>query len=171
MEDNKFKQVEKTLYRYYEDQKELEIISKVIDNLNIQYEELEEMLRSNKIKVVADIGSPGFEERVQISSDGTSKVESEMIKVAEEMLKEQQFIMRDIFKQEAKKRALIRNSLKIKLNLENMPDDYKLFLELKYKEKKDITVIIDTLNISRAAGFNLRSKIIDEISRWIEIIE
>lgn len=170
MKDENFKLVEKKLYKFYEDQNSIKTIEREIFNLKEQYEEIEETLRSSRFNIEEQSTSPDFGERVQSSSDGTSYVEQQMIKRVELLQREQQLILNKEIERESRLRAIKRECESIKSNIEMLSNEYRIFIELKYRDKKSIDQIYPQLNRSRSLTFELRKQIVEEIARWENMI-
>lgn len=166
MRDEKFKLIEKKLYRFYEDQKTIKTIEREISSLKEQYEEIEETLRNSRFSIEEQSSSPDFSERVQSSTDGTSYVEKQMIKRVEMLQKEQQLILDKEIERESRLRSIRRECEGIKSNIEMLSDEYRTFIKLKYQDKYSVDQIYPKINSSRPSAFKLRANIIEEISRW-----
>ncbi|SCJ52675.1 Uncharacterised protein [uncultured Clostridium sp.] len=172
MKDEQFKKTEKLLYRYFEDEKKVEILKRELELLREQYNSIEKILRTNNFNLLsaADLGSPGFEERVQTSSTGKGVAEKEMLNHVEYLLNTQKTIIKKEFKAKEKIRNIEINNIRLRCNIEMLCEEHKMFIELKYKEKKRMEDIYLLINRSRSNTFELRVKIVEDIARWLNII-
>ena len=83
-----YREIEEKLYKYFNRNNIYNGLNKQLNVINKQIADIEKELREcNYISIDEESSSPGFDERVQTSSTGTSYVESQMIKLTELKLK------------------------------------------------------------------------------------
>ena len=87
MSRDRFKQTEDKLYNYFNKEKKIATLNYRIEVLKKQIDKINQELRECDINIEIESSSPGFEERVQTSSDGTSYAERELIRITDLKLK------------------------------------------------------------------------------------
>ena len=87
MSRDEFKQTEEKLYNYFNKEQEIAALLFRIEVLKKHICEINQELRGCDVNIEIESSSPGFEERVQTSSDGTSYAERELIRITDLKLK------------------------------------------------------------------------------------
>ena len=163
-----FKLIEDKLYNFFNKEKKIAALRYQIDILRKQIERLDKDLRKCNINIEIESSSPGFEERVQTSSDGTSYAEREVMRITDLKLK-----------RKAEKKLEIEELLvlidKVELdnaileyNLQFINEEWHKLLELKYKDKKSEQQIAIEMNMSQSQVNKIKQKVIFDIKRWEE---
>ena len=87
MSRDKFKKMEDKLYNYFNKEKKIATLNYRIELLKKQRDKINQELKKCDVSIEVESSSPGFEERVQSSSDGTSYAEREVIRITDLKLK------------------------------------------------------------------------------------
>ena len=89
MENGKreFKIIEDKLYNFFNKEKKIATLNYRIEILKKQIEKIDQELKDCDVSIEIESSSPGFEERVQTSSNGTSYAEREVIRITDLKLK------------------------------------------------------------------------------------
>lgn len=168
MSRDRFKKTEDKLYNYFNKEKKIATLNYRIEVLKKQIDKINQELRECDINIEIESNSPGFEERVQSSSDGTSYAEREVIRITELKLKRK--VSKEIEIEELKEEIEnieLDNSI-LEYNLKYINEEWYKLLELKYKFKKNETQISLEMNISQSQVNKIKQKAIADIRRWEE---
>lgn len=158
MDKKIFEKTEWKLYRYFEKDKKIKSLDNKIRLLESHIKLINEKIKNMDISIPIESRSISFDEKVQVSNDGTSYVERTMINIIDRLEREIINNKDEIIKLE----ELIR---KIKED-NKMLDDYKNFLEYKYRDKLKNWQIANKLNISEVTCTRIKRELINDISRW-----
>ncbi len=166
MDKEMFKKIEWKLYRYFEKDKKIKSIKDKIDLLEKHIKLINEKIKNIDISIPIESKSVNFEERVQTSNDGTSYAEKTMINIMDRLEREVINNKNEITKLE----ELIRKTKEDNKMLDNyivyLNNDYKNFLEYKYKDKLKNWQIANKLNMSEVTCTRIKRELINDISRW-----
>ena len=168
MSRDKFKKTEDKLYNYFNKEKKIATLNYRIEVLKKQIYTINQELKSCDVNIEIESSSPGFEERVQSSSDGTSYAEREVIRITDLKLKRK--LSKEIEIEEIKEEIEnieLDNSI-LEYNLQYINEEWYKLLELKYKFKKNETQISLEMNISQSQVNKIKQKAIADIRRWEE---
>lgn len=168
MSRDKFKKTEDKLYNYFNKEKKIATLNYRIEVLKKQIYTINQELKSCDVNIEIESSSPGFEERVQSSSDGTSYAEREVIRITDLKLKrklEKELEIEEI--KEEIENIELDNSI-LDYNLQYINDKLYKLLELKYKDKKSEVHISLEMNISQSQVNKIKQKAIVNIQRWEE---
>lgn len=168
MSRDKFKKTEDKLYNYFNKEKKIATLNYRIEVLKKQIYTINQELKSCDVNIEIESSSPGFEERVQSSSDGTSYAEREVIRITDLKLKRK--LSKEIEIEEIKEEIEnieLDNSI-LEYNLQYINEEWYKLLELKYKFKKNETQISLEMNISQSQVNKIKQKAIVNIQRWEE---
>lgn len=168
MSRDRFKKTEDKLYNYFNKEKKIATLNYRIQILKKQIYEIDQELKECNVNIEIESSSPGFEERVQSSSDGTSYAEREVIRITELKLKRK--VSKEIEIEELKEEIEnieLDNSI-LEYNLQYINEEWYKLLELKYKFKKNETQISLEMNISQSQVNKIKQKAIADIRRWEE---
>ena len=168
MSRDKFKKTEDKLYNYFNKEKKIATLNYRIELLKKQRDKINQELKECDVSIEVESSSPGFEERVQSSSDGTSYAEREVIRITELKLKRK--VSKDIEIEELKEEIEnieLDNSI-LEYNLQYINKEWYKLLELKYKFKKNEVQISLEMNISQSQVNKIKQKAIANIQRWEE---
>lgn len=166
MDKEMFKKIEWKLYRYFEKDKKIKSIQDKIDLLEKHIKLINEKIKNIDISIPVESRSINFDEKVQVSSDGTSYAERTMINIIDRLERETINNKNEIIKLE----ELIRKTKEDNKILDNyivyLNNDYKKFLEYKYKDKLKNWQIANKLNMSEVTCTRVKRDLINDISRW-----
>ena len=168
MSRDKFKKTEDKLYNYFNKEKKIATLNYRIELLKKRRDKINQELKECDVSIEVESSSPGFEERVQSSSDGTSYAEREVIRITELKLKRK--VSKEIEIEELKEEIEnieLDNSI-LEYNLKYINEEWYKLLELKYKFKKNETQISLEMNISQSQENKIKQKAIADIRRWEE---
>lgn len=168
MKNDRFKKIEDKLYNYFNKEKKIAAFNYRIEVLKKQIDKINKELRECDVNIEIESSSPGFEERVQSSSDGTSYAEREVIRVTDLKLKRK--LSKEIEIEEIKEEIEnieLDNSI-LEYNLQFVNKEWYKILELKYKFKKNEVQISLEMNISQSQVNKIKQKAIADISIWEE---
>ena len=168
MSRDRFKKTEDKLYNYFNKEKKIATLNYRIEVLKRQIDKINQELRECDVNIEIESSNPGFEERVQTSSDGTSYAEREVIRITELKLKRK--VSKEIEIEELKEEIEnieLDNSI-LEYNLQYINEEWYKLLELKYKFKKNETQISLEMNISQSQVNKIKQKAIADIRRWEE---
>ena len=163
-----FKKTEEKLYNYFNKEKKIATLNYRIEVLKKQIYKINQELRECDVNIKIESSSPGFQERVQSSPDGTSYAEREVIRITDLKLKRK--LSKEIEIEEIKEEIEnieLDNSI-LEYNLQYINEEWYKLLELKYKFKKNETQISLEMNISQSQVNKIKQKVISNIQRWEE---
>ncbi len=168
MSRDRFKKTEDKLYNYFNKEKKIATLNYRIEVLKKHICEINQELKKCDVNIEIESSSPGFEERVQSSPDGTSYAEREVIRITDLKLKRK--LSKEIEIEEIKEEIEnieLDNSI-LEYNLQYINEEWYKLLELKYKFKKNETQISLEMNISQSQVNKIKQKAIADIRRWEE---
>lgn len=168
MSRDRFKKTEDKLYNYFNKDKKIATLNYRIEVLKNQIDKINQELKECDVSIEVESSSPGFEERVQSSSDGTSYAEREVIRITDLKLKRK--LSKEIEIEEIKEEIEnieLDNSI-LEYNLQFINEEWYKLLELKYKFKKNEVQISLEMNISQSQVNKIKQKAIANIQRWEE---
>lgn len=168
MSKDRFKKTEDKLYNYFNKEKKIATLNYRIEVLKKQIYKINQELRECDVNIEIESSSPGFQERVQSSPDGTSYAEREVIRITDLKLKRK--LSKEIEIEEIKEELEnieLDNSI-LEYNLQYINEEWYKLLELKYKFKKNETQISLEMNISQSQVNKIKQKVISNIQRWEE---
>ena len=168
MSKDRLKKTEDKLYNYFNKEKKIATLNYRIEVLKKQIYKINQELRECDVNIEIESSSPGFQERVQSSPDGTSYAEREVIRITDLKLKRK--LSKEIEIEEIKEEIEnieLDNSI-LEYNLQYINEEWYKLLELKYKFKKNETQISLEMNISQSQVNKIKQKVISNIQRWEE---
>ena len=168
MSRDRFKKTEDKLYNYFNKEKKIATLNYRIEVLKKQIDKINQELKACDVNIEIESSSPGFEETVQSSPDGTSYAEREVIRITDLKLKRK--LSKEIEIEEIKEEIEnieLDNSI-LEYNLQFINKEWYKLLELKYKFKKNETQISLEMNISQSQVNKIKQKAIADIRRWEE---
>ena len=170
MENGKreFKIIEDKLYNFFNKEKKIAALRYQIEILRKQIERLYKDLRECNITIEIESSSPGFEERVQTSSNGTSYAEREVIRITDLKLKRKAEKEVEIEEFLALIDKIELDNAILEYNLQFINEEWHKLLELKYKDKKSEQQIAIEMNMSQSQVNKIKQKVIFDIKRWEE---
>lgn len=166
MDKDLFKKTEGKLYRYYQSKKKIYILKKEVDSLKNTKETIEYDIKHANVAIDYYQNGVAIQERVQSSPNGISYAETEMCKEIGKLEKEHLKVNKKILRIKSKIRELEEFIRYMDNNIEQLAEEDKRFLELKYGDKKSLIYISMELNIAQATAYRKREEIIQTISEY-----
>ncbi len=163
-----YSKTEGRLYRYFRDIEEIDKLENRCMELEKAEESLRQDIRNTNVSIDAELGMAiGYEERVQISTTGTSRAEQGIIKEIERMQREWKQTRKQILKNHARIREIQRQNADMNYLFRNMATEYKLIAEMKYKEKLSLERIGERVCIDKSNVKRKKDKIVRDASKFI----
>ena len=166
MDKKIFEKTEWKLYRYFEKDKKIKSLDNKIRLLESHIKLINEKIKNMNISIPIESRSISFDEKVQVSNDGTSYVERTMINIIDRLEREiinnkdEIIILEELIRKRKEDNTMLDDYI-IYLN-----NDYKNFLEYKYRDKLKNWQIANKLNISEVTCTRIKRELINDISRW-----
>lgn len=158
--------LETKLYNYYESNKVLSNYRFRIEILKKQVEEIDKELRDIKIEIPIQSSSLSYEERVQTSVDNSSYAEKMLIKMTDNLLKEKAYKLCDIKEYQRRIRKIELDNKVIDLNINEIDEEFRKILELKYKKKLSEREVSIRLCMAEATVARKKFKALELIYSW-----
>lgn len=166
MDKELFRKTEGKLYRYFESKKKVRSLNREIESLKYRIETIEYDIKNTNIVIDYYQNGTGIQERVQTSNNGSSYAESEMCKEIEKLEKEHIRATKKVLKVKSKIREIEEFINHMKRNIEDLNEEDKRFIELKYGDKKSILQIALKLNMAKATAYRKREDIVKVIAEY-----
>ena len=148
MDKKIFEKTEWKLYRYFEKDKKIKSLDNKIRLLESHIKLINEKIKNMDISIPIESRSISFDEKVQVSNDGTSYVERTMINIIDRLEREIINNKDEIIKLEELIRKIKEDNKMLDDYIIYLNNDYKHFLEYKYRDKLKNWQIANKLNIS-----------------------
>ena len=166
MDKKIFEKTEWKLYRYFEKDKKIKSLDNKIRLLESHIKLINEKIKNMNISIPIESRSISFDEKVQVSNDGTSYVERTMINIIDRLEREIINNKDEIIKLEELIRKIKEDNKMLDDYIIYLNNDYKNFLEYKYRDKLKNWEIANKLNISEVTCTRIKRELINDISRW-----
>ena len=166
MDKKIFEKTEWKLYRYFEKDKKIKSLDNKIRLLESHIKLINEKIKNMDISIPIESRSISFDEKVQVSNDGTSYVERTMINIIDRLEREIINNKDEIIKLEELIRKIKEDNKMLDDYIIYLNNDYKNFLEYKYRDKLKNWQIANKLNISEVTCTSIKIELINDISRW-----
>lgn len=166
MDKKIFEKTEWKLYRYFEKDKKIKSLDNKIRLLESHIKLINEKIKNMDISIPIESRSISFDEKVQVSNDGTSYVERIMINIIDRREREIINNKDEIIKLEELIRKIKEDNKMLDDYIIYLNNDYKNFLEYKYRDKLKNWQIANKLNISEVTCTRIKRELINDISRW-----
>lgn len=166
MDKKIFEKTEWKLYRYFEKDKKIKSLDNKIRLLESHIKLINEKIKNMDISIPIESRSISFDEKVQVSNDGTSYVERTMINIIDRLEREIINNKDEIIKLEELIRKIKEDNKMLDDYIIYLNNDYKNFLEYKYRDKFKNWQIANKLNISEVTCTRIKRELINDISRW-----
>ena len=166
MDKKIFEKTEWKLYRYFEKDKKIKSLDNKIRLLESHIKLINEKIKNMDISIPIESISISFDEKVQVSNDGTSYVERTMINIIDRLEREIINNKDEIIKLEELIRKIKEDNKMLDDYIIYLNNDYKNFLEYKYRDKLKNWQIANKLNISEVTCTRIKRELINDISRW-----
>ena len=166
MDKKIFEKTEWKLYRYFEKDKKIKSLDNKIRLLESHIKLINEKIKNMNISIPIESRSISFDEKVQVSNDGTSYVERTMINIIDRLEREIINNKDEIIKLEELIRRIKEDNKMLDDYIIYLNNDYKNFLEYKYRDKLKNWQIANKLNISEVTCTRIKRELINDISRW-----
>ena len=161
------------IYRYFKYKKEIYSLRRRAELLKNQIKDIDNSIQNvhKYINVDPYQNGVGISEKVQTSMNGTSYIESEMEKEVTKLEKEQSNKIKSMHKLEVRIREMESYIRSMEINIEMLNQEDKCFLELKYRDEKEVAAIADKLNMARATAYRKREELVESISKFMYLIK
>lgn len=166
MDKKIFEKTEWKLYRYFEKDKKIKSLDNKIRLLESHIKLINEKIKNMDISIPIESRSISFDEKVQVSNDGTSYVERTMINIIDRLEREIINNKDEIIKLEELIRKIKEDNKMLDDYMIYLNNDYKNFLGYKYRDKLKNWQIANKLNISEVTCTRIKRELINDISRW-----
>ena len=166
MDKKIFEKTEWKLYRYFEKDKKIKSLDNKIRLLESHIKLINEKIKNMDISIPIESRSISFDEKVQVSNDGTSYVERTMINIIDRLEREIINNKDEIIKLEELIRKIREDNKMLDDYIIYLNNNYKNFLEYKYRDKLKNWQIANKLNISEVTCTRIKRELINDISRW-----
>ena len=166
MDKKIFEKTEWKLYRYFEKDKKIKSLDNKIRLLESHIKLINEKIKNMNISIPIESRSISFDEKVQVSNDGTSYVERTMINIIDRLEREIINNKDEIIKLEELIRKIKEDNKMLDDYIIYLNNDYKNFLEYKYRDKLKNWQIANKLNISEVTCTRIKRELINDISKW-----
>lgn len=166
MDKKIFEKTEWKLYRYFEKDKKIKSLDNKIRLLESHIKLINEKIKNMDISIPIESISISFDEKVQVSNDGTSYVERTMINIIDRLEREIINNKDEIIKLEELIRRIKEDNKMLDDYIIYLNNNYKNFLEYKYRDKLKNWQIANKLNISEVTCTRIKRELINDISRW-----
>lgn len=166
MDKKIFEKTEWKLYRYFEKDKKIKSLDNKIRLLESHIKLINEKIKNMNISIPIESRSISFDEKVQVSNDGTSYVERTMINIIDRLEREIINNKDEIIKLEELIRKIKEDNKMLDDYIIYLNNNYKNFLEYKYRDKLKNWQIANKLNISEVTCTRIKRELINDISRW-----
>ncbi|EPY6430837.1 sigma-70 RNA polymerase sigma factor region 4 domain-containing protein [Clostridium sporogenes] len=170
MDKDSFRKTERMLYNYFKKEEVIKYKKDVIEVLKNRIEQLEKRIKNTNVNIDYDLQAVPCGERVQTSTD-TSYAERAIVQAIDRLIREQADKKQEILNLEEDISNIEKESKAIEFNIRMLNEEDKEFIKLKYKQESSVEQIADELNMSRAAGYKKREKIVKDIIHWSEVIK
>ncbi|MGG7176213.1 transcriptional regulator [Clostridium paraputrificum] len=166
MDKELFRKTEGRLYRYYKSKNDIYKLEIEIESLENRKQVIEHDIKSSNVTIDYYQNGIGITERVQSSSTGTSYAETEMCKEIEKLEREHLRVTKKILKSKAKVRDIEEFINHMDHNIEQLSEEDKRFIELKYGDKKNILQISLIINMAQATCYRKRGELVQAIAEY-----
>lgn len=161
-----FKETEEKLKNYYRKDKLLNSYMGKIELLKKQIKFIDEKIKNTNIIIPEESRSISYEERVQTSSDGCSYAEKMAIKIIDDLIREKAYKIKEINDTETKIRKIEADNKIIDDNIKEMEEEYKRFIEFKYRDEKNNREIALKLHKSESGISRIKKLALNIVESW-----
>ncbi|MBE6070707.1 MAG: hypothetical protein E7208_01985 [Clostridium butyricum] len=162
-----YKETEDKLFKYFNKDDIYKGLNKQLSVLNKQIADIEKELREcNYVSIDEESSSPGFDEKVQTSSTGTSYVEGQMIRLTDLKLKRKakKEIERENIIEQLEDMETIESEMEWKV--EQLQGNFKELLKMIYKDNMNEVQISFKLHLSQSQVNKRKNQILEKIFMW-----
>lgn len=161
-----FRKTERKLYNYFKKDKKVQSLKRKIDLLNKQINDIEKKLKNIDVSIPEESSAVGYEERVQTSSDRSSYAEKTLMRITDNLIMEQSRKIEEISQLEEQIRDIEADNIIIEENIDDIREEDRNFLRLKYYEGlKDWQVAVK-LNMSQSNTTRKRQRLVNNVAGW-----
>lgn len=163
-----YKRAEGMLYNHYKRKDRINrLVSKRI-RLEYRIDNLKRDIRECRYELDSTLqGIDYSKDKIQTNSV-TSSIEQELLLAEERVLRELEYTIREKRKTQEKIRYLEKKIDETEILLEDLAEEEKQILEMKYSEKMSDKIIADMLNMSRTTIQRRRTELIECIGEEME---
>lgn len=170
MDKELFRKTEGNIYRYYRFKRDIQSINNSIEYLENRIKIIEEDIKNTNVTIDYYQSGIGINEKVQLSSTGTSYAEAEIIKEVERLEREHLNKTKQLMRAKAKLRDKEEFICYMKFNIEMLNEEDKRFIELKYGDDYNIPTVARKLNLSVATAYRKREELVENISKFERVL-
>ena len=166
MTKEEIKKLESKLREYYQNDIKIEGIDREIDLLKEHIKDIDNRIKNMDIDITKGATNntgyltQNWGEKVQTSSDGTSHMEREMIRLIDNLEYEKVNKMFRIERLELSKQKIKEESIGIEIYINMLEPYQKEFLKYRYRDKQSNVNIAMNLNISESTLCREKKKIL-----------
>lgn len=170
MKKEAFRKIEDRLYSYFKQLKLIEKYKQKIILLKKQQDEIKEEMRSLKalnIDSYINMGIDYSKDPIQTSPTGAGEGEIRTIQYINDLEKEYERKVENIYKLNSKIRDIEIDVEDMKHNLDLLDEEQKKFIKLKYKNRKSVEwIAIEMLGGAKSTAYRKRDEIIKIIAEF-----
>lgn len=166
MDKDLFRRTEERVERYFKKDAKIKSLKKSINLLEKQIKNIEEELRSCNISIEPESSSPGFEERVQTSSNGMSYAEREVMRVTELKIRRRTEKRLKIEELQELIENIETDSIDMEEIMLDISNEHKEILRLKYEKGWNEYKIAEEVHLSQSQVNKKIRQVIIKIGDW-----
>ncbi|SHF16685.1 sigma factor-like helix-turn-helix DNA-binding protein [Caloramator proteoclasticus] len=168
--DDIFRKTEGMLYRYYNYKKKLGRMKHKIEILEQKRQKLSEDLRNTNIVLKSDLQSITYDKPyIQSNNDNSSQAERELERVITRLEEELKKTIKEKLKLRAKVINIEAEIADIEYAINQMNEEAKKIIEMKYGDGCSLYVIADKLNMGKSTVSRKREEIIEDFAKYFEM--
>lgn len=161
-----FQEVEEQLKKYYAKETTQEYLNSKLKILDKQIASIENDLKTCNIHIDCSLASPGFEARVQTSSDGAGCAEREAMRLTDIQLNKiaNRRLERENVLEQMDKLEIACNEME--WTIKGLGDEETTFLELLYRDKYNEQEVAEKMFITQCQVNKRKKIILEKIFMW-----
>ncbi|MDO6356092.1 sigma factor-like helix-turn-helix DNA-binding protein, partial [Caloramator sp. CAR-1] len=165
-----FRKTEGMLYRYFRDKKKLGRMKHKIEILEQKIRKLTEDIKNTNVTLKTDLQSIAYDKPyIQSNSDGSSQAEKELIRLITKLEEELKRTIKEKLKLKAKVIDIETRIADIEYAINQMSEEAKQIIEMKYGDGYSIYYIADMLNMGKSTIARKREEIVEDFAKYFEI--
>lgn len=166
MKGNIFRKTERRLYNYFNKDKLINSYRDKINYLTNYIKELDHKIKNVDIEINTDIRAISYDEKVQSSLDSSSYIEKIMVEMIDDLICEKYRVKKEIIELETRIKRLEADNKIIESNITMLKDDFREFLNNKYRDRKSNREIALEMNMSESSITRLKKQALKVIENW-----
>ncbi|MGL5479407.1 MAG: hypothetical protein ACRDCB_10245 [Clostridium sp.] len=155
--------IEKYIYDYYKNKKQVEIYKFKIKKLKENLEKIENDIKSINISIDYYQNGISITDRVQTSLDTTSFAEKEICNEVDKLEREHLITNKKIWTINLKIRSIDQEIIVWDNLIDLLSEEEVKFIYMKYKQRKSMIFIAQEMNIAQATAYRKKDLILKEI--------